>query len=347
MKKKLFISYSHSDKSIVKKFALLLSLRGFDFWMDEKDIAPGENYTTEILSGIHESDIYAIFISKKSLESKWVNAEIDFAMREKIESKKLTIVPVLLEDVDIPIALKNIDYIDARFSLSSAAEEFSNKLNDRVVMNSDTVVSNVSFFISQKTSVQISPFTEGITEYDLKQDRNQVLEELRKKSYGILLNFLPVMNFDFSSDVPKFINGIYEEKFKKIEGDTNGSMRELVQVETMVCNPDVGKLKRLLNERIEALNINAIRIGFVPPLKENETIMDVAKRCLNKIQNQYIILSFDKKDGATVEIDDDFYMSVGFSEDLITLKLSTKYNWQFPRKMKDFSALELMKQLLE
>ena len=268
-------------------------------------------------------------------------------MREKIESKKLTIVPVLLEDVDIPIALKNIDYIDARFSLSSAAEEFSNKLNDRVVMNSDTVVSNVSFFISQKTSVQISPFTEGITEYDLKQDRNQVLEELRKKSYGILLNFLPVMNFDFSSDVPKFINGIYEEKFKKIEGDTNGSMRELVQVETMVCNPDVGKLKRLLNERIEALNINAIRIGFVPPLKENETIMDVAKRCLNKIQNQYIILSFDKKDGATVEIDDDFYMSVGFSEDLITLKLSTKYNWQFPRKMKDFSALELMKQLLE
>lgn len=36
MKKKMFISYSHEDPSKVKKFAFLLSLRGFDLWMDEK-----------------------------------------------------------------------------------------------------------------------------------------------------------------------------------------------------------------------------------------------------------------------------------------------------------------------
>lgn len=38
MKKKLFISYSHEDIEVVKQFALQLSLRGFDLWMDEKDI---------------------------------------------------------------------------------------------------------------------------------------------------------------------------------------------------------------------------------------------------------------------------------------------------------------------
>lgn len=37
-KKKLFISYSHEDTNKVKKFALLLSLHGFDLWMDEKKV---------------------------------------------------------------------------------------------------------------------------------------------------------------------------------------------------------------------------------------------------------------------------------------------------------------------
>lgn len=34
--KKLFISYSHEDVVFVKKFTLLLSLYGFDVWMDRR-----------------------------------------------------------------------------------------------------------------------------------------------------------------------------------------------------------------------------------------------------------------------------------------------------------------------
>lgn len=36
----------------VKQFALQLSLRGFDLWMDEKNISFGGNYATAILHGI-------------------------------------------------------------------------------------------------------------------------------------------------------------------------------------------------------------------------------------------------------------------------------------------------------
>lgn len=85
--------------------------------MDEKNISSGDNYTTKIFSGIHESDAYLIFLSMNSLKSAWVNAEIDFALKEKIERKRLVIIPVLLKDVDIPISLTNIDYLDARFSM--------------------------------------------------------------------------------------------------------------------------------------------------------------------------------------------------------------------------------------
>lgn len=105
MKHKFFISYSHEDMKTVKQFALQLSLRGFDLWMDEKNIAFGENYTTAILNGIHESDVYLVFLSENSIKSRWVNAEIDFALREKIERKKLVIVPVRLDDSEVPVAL--------------------------------------------------------------------------------------------------------------------------------------------------------------------------------------------------------------------------------------------------
>ena len=123
MKKKLFISYSHEDSSKVKTFALLLSMNGFDLWMDEKDISSGDNYTTRIFNGIHDSDIYLVFLSQASLNSDWVNAEIDFALREKIERKRLVIIPVLLEDVEVPVSLSNIDYLDARFSIQMAIQE--------------------------------------------------------------------------------------------------------------------------------------------------------------------------------------------------------------------------------
>ena len=43
MKKKFFISYSHEDRKRVKQFALQLSMRGFDLWMDEKSISSGTN----------------------------------------------------------------------------------------------------------------------------------------------------------------------------------------------------------------------------------------------------------------------------------------------------------------
>lgn len=129
--KKLFISYSHDDIIKVKRFALLLSLHGFDLWMDEKNISSGDNYTTKILSGIHESDAYLVFLSKSSVKSPWVNAEIDFALREKIERKRLTIIPILLEDVDIPVSLLNIDYLDARFSMQEAVIDFAGKFEKK------------------------------------------------------------------------------------------------------------------------------------------------------------------------------------------------------------------------
>lgn len=346
MSHKLFISYSHADKAAVKQFALQLSLRGYDLWMDEKNISFGGNYTTAILHGIHESDVYLIFLSENSIQSRWVDAEIDFALREKIERKKLVIIPVRLDDSEIPVALSNMNYVDARFSVTAAANELAEQFGaaDMRKEKSDNSfdILSITFEISEKTAVEIGPFNEGITTADLEENRKQILKNLRKKAHGILMNFVSAEDFDFQSSVPKYRNGIYEESVQRLSGSTSGSICEEVRVEAVVFNPNEKRIKRLLEERISILNINAITFGVSIPLNEQETLLDVGKKFLHRLQEEYIILSYDNNKGATIEIDDDFYLSFMPSESVLKFRLSTKYNWQFENRMKNFSVTRFL-----
>lgn len=351
MKKKLFISYSHEDRKRVKQFALQLSMRGFDLWMDEKSISSGTNYTTAILNGIHEAEIYLVFLSENSIKSRWVEAEIDFALKEKIERKKLIIVPVRLDDAEVPVPLSNIDYVDARFSLVGAADElakkFGSEANGGTALDDGISISSIAFEISQKTDVEVGPFSEGITTKDLEENQNTILRSLRKKAHGILLNFVSAEDFDFQSDLPKYKNGMYEEEVIKISGGTSGSICERITVEAAVFNPDNKKVKRLLDDRLSVLNINAITFGFSIPTDENKTMWDIGKHCLHKLQEEYIILSYDNSEGAKVEIGNDFYLSLMATDSLIKLRLSTKYDFQFEDRMKKFSVIDFLKELLE
>ena len=173
-----------------------------------------------------------------------------------------------------------------------------------------------------------------------------MLHTLRKKAHGILMNFVSINDFDFQSELPKFKNGLYEERVEKKSGSTNGSICEQIQVEALVFNPNENRVKRLLDERLDVLNVNAITFGFSVANKDGDSILEIGKRCLNRLQDQYIILSYDNVEGARVEIGEDFYLSFMPFENVIKVKLSTKYDWQFERRMKDFSIIEFVEKLV-
>ena len=347
--KKMFISYCHEDVNAVKSFALQLSLNTFDLWIDEKNIPVGSNYTTQILKAIHDSDFYVVFISAHSVKSSWVNAEIDFALRQKIEGNKLTIIPVRLDETEIPVTLSNIDYFDARFSIGDAALELVKKYsanNQAVYSTSHFEIVSVAFEIAEKTDVQIGPFIEGLTTDDLEICKQQLLTSIRKKAAGILMNFVSVSDFDFLSPVPRFKNGMYEEDSRKVSGSTVGSVCEKVRIEATVFNPDEEKVYRLLKDRLEILKVNAISFGISVQLEDGEEFIDVGRRCLQKIQDSYTILSYDNVEGARVELDDDFYLALLVTEDILKIKLTTKYDFQFVEKIKAFSISDFVTDLL-
>lgn len=262
-----------------------------------------------------------------------------------------SIIPVRLDDSEVPVALSNIDYVDAHFSVIAAADELAEKFGTADVHKKEAIdffdILSIAFEISEKTAVEVGPFNEGITTSYLEDNREQILNNLRKKAHGILMNFVSAEDFDFQSALPKYKNGMYEENVQRISGSTNGSICEEVRVEAVVFNLDEKKVKRLLDERISILNINTITFGFLVPLNEQETLLDIGKKCLHRLQEEYIIPSYDNSEGVQVEIGDDFYLSFMPSESVLKVRLSTKYDWQFENRMKKFSVIEFLKNMID
>jgi hypothetical protein len=124
----IFFSHTHSDKRRVRPFAEAIRAHGLDVWMDEERISPGESLLETISSGLRSAECLAFFMSKASVQSPWVRQELSIVMAERLSAhgKGPIVIPILLDDVDLPPVLRDVKYIDLRSGdLSHAATEFS------------------------------------------------------------------------------------------------------------------------------------------------------------------------------------------------------------------------------
>lgn len=112
-KPRVFLCHSHPDTKIVQEVAGLLRAKGVDVWLD---LLRGENSPVQsIQHGLDSSDFVAYFISKASLSSGWTQLELILAMRRQIIGQgQAILLPILLEDVEIPGMLRNVAYFDLR-----------------------------------------------------------------------------------------------------------------------------------------------------------------------------------------------------------------------------------------
>src|SRR5262249_53617449 len=61
-------------------------------------------------------------ISKNSVESKWVKKELSLAMTKEVLNKKVVVLPVLIDDCDLPDNLSDKIYADFRGTQGSVIE---------------------------------------------------------------------------------------------------------------------------------------------------------------------------------------------------------------------------------
>lgn len=110
----VFLSHSHQDKPFVRKLAAELRHHGHIVWIDEAEILIGDSLIRKIEEGLDKVDYVIAVISESSVASEWVRKELDAAMNKEIGAKKIVVLPVLLQDVQLPPFLAGKRYADFR-----------------------------------------------------------------------------------------------------------------------------------------------------------------------------------------------------------------------------------------
>jgi hypothetical protein len=135
----VFLSHATSDKKVVERVGQFLSSHGVTVWIDNKGIKSGAGIVRNLEVAVAECDFLILFLTPKSVESGWVKKEWHTKLHLHINEDITRIVPLLIEDCDIPIFLKDIKYIDFRPSFE---EGCSTLLSSLQIIDQTTVFRN-------------------------------------------------------------------------------------------------------------------------------------------------------------------------------------------------------------
>ena len=95
----VFVSYSHEDKVFVYEAMSWLRQKGINIWYDE-GIEPASEWLEEIAFAIKKSVMFVVFVSPRSVESRFVKSEVGYALSENKD-----ILTIYLEDTTLPAGL--------------------------------------------------------------------------------------------------------------------------------------------------------------------------------------------------------------------------------------------------
>lgn len=122
-KKTVFLCHSSKDKGRVRRINDDLRQLGITTWLDENNIKVGDSITGKISQGLEGSQYLVIFLSKQSIKSLWTTKEWQSFLSQQLSGKKLLILPILLEDCEIPFILRDLKYADFRASYHDGFDE--------------------------------------------------------------------------------------------------------------------------------------------------------------------------------------------------------------------------------
>ena len=91
---RLFISYAHADSEFVDKLTERLDQEKIEYWRDDKDLLVGAVIDRVISQGIQANALFLVVLTPHSIQSTWVQRELDEAAHEAAEGRKV-LLPVL------------------------------------------------------------------------------------------------------------------------------------------------------------------------------------------------------------------------------------------------------------
>jgi uncharacterized ubiquitin-like protein YukD/MFS family permease len=128
----VFLCHSSSDKQAVRMLYQRLLADGFDPWLDEEKLLPGQDWEHEITMAVRKSDVVIVCLSKGSINKKgYVQKEIGYALDVADEQPEGTIflIPLKLEECYAPDRLRRWHWVN--LFEASGYERLLQSLNSR------------------------------------------------------------------------------------------------------------------------------------------------------------------------------------------------------------------------
>jgi len=341
----IFISYTHNDRARIAPLASYLGRLGLQVWMDTKDLLAGESIIDAVSKAIEKSDLYVVALSPEAIKSQWVRHELNTALTLETTRGRPKVLPVLVAHTQLPAALAGRLYIDATHSFDEAKPKLKQSVESYLGAEAITqvapgkpeaalLISSVRLRLEAETVRYYGGIMHDETKEGVQQEAADLVRGLRKRANGILLNFIPASEMDFSSRYFRFPNGNLTERIVEIGGDIVGTLKMRSIVEVEVLNPEERKLADLVSTKLASLGVSKVVYSFLlsPPHP------DLPQRSLERLQADHVILGWDPDEGAEVELPDDLKLSVRCTEEEIQIGLETKYPFLFEKRAKEFSV---------
>ncbi|HEY9621175.1 MAG TPA: TIR domain-containing protein [Crinalium sp.] len=123
----VFVSYASADRVAAKAIVEGLRLQHLDVWLDADELCPGDHWAESIRAAISASAYFLLLLSKHSVNSPWMDHEIEAVLKE-LQSRGITFLPILLEDCDIPLSLAGYQWFDMRSGIQENLERLAEAL---------------------------------------------------------------------------------------------------------------------------------------------------------------------------------------------------------------------------
>jgi hypothetical protein len=149
----VFLSHATEDQAVTTLIANALAAAGVDTWMSFRDIAPGSHWDEKIEAALKSAAALVVVVTSSSIESRYVRAEVD----EAITANK-TVVPILVEDVAIPLRWRTLQHI--RWNATNAetcANQIAAILPERASAELRSALGNDSDFDSVRRLILTHP----------------------------------------------------------------------------------------------------------------------------------------------------------------------------------------------
>lgn len=108
---KIYISYQRDDQPFVIELANRLKSAGHTLSYDVDELTPGADWRTALDTGLKTSEVFVVVLSANTLKSQYVLTEVGAARAYALESNRMLLVPIVIDNAPLPLSIQDIHAI--------------------------------------------------------------------------------------------------------------------------------------------------------------------------------------------------------------------------------------------